>query len=732
MNKWLKQCELELRLILGNPLFALFPIIYGVIFLLFALGIGEYAEPKYRRLYEYHTIAHTITLGLAMLLGILAVRRDIRRSSYEWNRSLPVSFGMLLSSKYVVGILYMSLFTLSTSIIFYVVSVGYGVEGSIVLRHTMNIAVQAEVSYLVTFALAMLLAVCIPNRVVYLIGFCAWMFGTFFMDIFLIQAMGLYPLKTFHLSQFFVSTNSLSYESWGYELIKEEQGISRLFVLAFTLLMFLVSLLLLNRTRPTMNIKMCWLAAVGAAVLAVTAFIPYGSLWQERYANIREIDNDPTVRPSETPFSEEPVFTVSKYDITLIRNKNDVLHLTAKLDIPADEWKGKSSFPLTLHRSFQMRQVLIQGVHTPYQRQGDHLNIEIPSESSGDLQIELDYSGKMMEFLKDYNNEKYPAFSVGTEVNLPRHIAWYPLPGHQHVYVKNSDVSNQFYLGYWFNGMYFPPAEVKLTVEGYENPLYSGIPELERKARYQRFEGKEIMGFSLMGSRDWIELRHEGIPVTLVSTPYNREYGEQMLIALKEKYDYFKKWIPEFKPKFSHVLYFETNVDSLASRNWYDGAGLLLTSENYNNYYGSAEWMNAMLFGSQEGFVMYSSEDEAEKDVRGRISSLFWYLYYRETNGLSDKEILDQYGWARSVQLLSMKDTDYDPKGIGIQMRKQVSNALANGKEQQVKELLVHFYNQGINQPGQRENVYLKERPISYKEWLQEWDRVMGSSQSGQ
>lgn len=732
MNKWLKQCGLELRLVLGNPLFALFPVIYGLLFLLSALGAGEYADPKiYNRLYEYHSIAHTISLGPAMLLGILIVRRDIRRPSYEWNRSLPISFGMLLSSKYMVGVLYMSLFTLPTSIIFYVLSLGQGVDESIVMRHTLNIATQAEVSYLVTLALSMLLAVCIPNRVVYLIGFCAWMFGTFFMDIFLIEASGIYPLKTFHLSQFFLNSNVLSDETWGYELFKEELGISRWFVLAFTLLLLVVSLLLLNRTRPTMNMKGWWLAAISAAVLAVAAFIPYGSLWQERYAGIREKLNDPSILVSETEFSKDSKFIISKYDITLKRNKDDLLQFTAKLEIPSDQWEGRSSFFLTLHRSFQVSKLLVQGIHTPYDRQGDHLSVDIPDQTTGNLQIELVYGGKMMEYLESYN-EKYPAFSVGTEVNLPRYMAWYPLPGHQNVYVKNGEPDGRIFAGVRYTGMYFPPADVKLTVEGYDHLLFTGIPEVERRNGYQRFEGKEIMGFSLKGSRDWIELTSKQLPVTLVTTPYNREYAAELLSELEEKYTYFSSWIPELKPDIIRILYFGTSVDSLEDDGGNVESGIILSTRNYLNDSDSGlpgEWMNAILFGSQRGITIYNTNKDVEKDVRDKISSLFWYLYYREVEGLSDKDMVNRYGgWSRSIQILTMKGTDYDPKGIGRQMLRQVSSALDKGKERQVKDLLLHFYNQGISSPGSQDNVFLKEDPISYKEWQQEWNKFMRRS----
>lgn len=733
MNKWLKHCLLELRLVLGNPVLALFPVIYGALFLVFAFDTLEYIDSEvYKQLIQYHSVAHTISLGPAMMLGILMVRRDIRRPSYEWNRSLPVSFSMLLSTKYVVGFLYMTLFTIPTSIIFYVLSVGQGVDGSIALRHTMDIVVQAEVSYLVTLALAMLLAVCIPNRVVYLIGFCAWMFGTFFMDIFLIEQAGLSAIKTFHLSQFFLITAPLGNESWGYELFRGELNQSRMFVLAFTLLMLIVSLLLLNRTRPTMTIKWCWLSVSVAVILSIVAFVPYASMWQERYAAIREIENDPSIRLAETDFSKDKRLTISSYDITLQRNKGDILVLSAKLEVPNKELGERTSFPLTLHRTFQVSKVLVQGIDTTFRRQGDHLNVEIPNEVKGNLQVEIFYSGRMMNFLKRYNSERYPAFSIGTEVNLPKSMAWYPLPGHQDVYVEDYDPS-RIYTGFYYSAMYFPPADMKLRVRGYSNPLYTGIPELARKKGYQEFEGKEVKGLTLLGSRDWLELKHENLPITLVTTPYNRRYSQEILRDLNGKYEYFSRWIPEFKPGITHIMYLGTGVDGSDEHKKVDNE-MILSLTNFINDPStdglSGDWMNTILFGGQEGLNIYTGSEETAKDVRGKISSLFWYLYYREAGGLSNEEIVDQYGWKRSIQLLTMKDKDYDPKGIGRKMLKQVSKALDQGKEREVKELLLHFYNKGISQPGRRENMYLNEQAVSMDEWNREWDKVVGSPHS--
>ena len=230
MHKWWRHSLLELRLLFGNPLFASLPIIYAILFIIMMLQAASGNGPNhnlYTAAYSFHMLGHTMTLGPAMLIGILSIRRDVRRRSFEWNHSLPVSFFTLLSSKYVVSLLYFSLFTLSTSVIFYILSVSQGIAGHIAMMHTMQFAVQYEVSYMVTLALAMLLGASIPNRIVYLIGFCAWMFGTFFMEIYIISELRWMPAQVFHLNQFFLQSNRFEYENWGYDLFGEDLMSSR-------------------------------------------------------------------------------------------------------------------------------------------------------------------------------------------------------------------------------------------------------------------------------------------------------------------------------------------------------------------------------------------------------------------------------------------------------------------------------------------------------------------------
>lgn len=730
MHKWWRHSLLELRLLFGNPLFASLPIIYAILFIIMMLQAASGNGPNhnlYTAAYSFHMLGHTMTLGPAMLIGILSIRRDVRRRSFEWNHSLPVSFFTLLSSKYVVSLLYFSLFTLSTSVIFYILSVSQGIAGHIAMMHTMQFAVQYEVSYMVTLALAMLLGASIPNRIVYLIGFCAWMFGTFFMEIYIISELRWMPAQVFHLNQFFLQSNRFEYENWGYDLFGEDLMSSRWFVLAFTFLLLTVCLFLLNRKRPTMLLKAGWLAVLGAVVLTAAAAVPYGTLWAERYAQIDAKLEDPTVSYIDDP-ENGSFYHVSSYDIKLKRLPNDELRVMAKLTIPASELSGMKQLPLTLNRMFKLERVQLQGIDAPYRRQGDRLSVRMVGDAKrGDIQVELEYRGKVMDFMSGYSREEFSVYSVGPEVKLDGFIAWYPLPGHQHVYLKsdNEDRPPKYvYLGWEFGRMRYSFGEMKLEVEGYPVPLYTGMQELERRPGYQRFEDREIeQNISLYGGRFWKEIRRNDLPITVVTTPYMEKASVLMLRDIQKKYDYFSKWVPAFNSNVDKILYLGQGFDYPRVDH-----RLILSSNQYTYNYSnlSGEWMNAILFGNQDGLNYYF--EHPERDVRGKISSLFWYVYYVEEKGLSDKQLRSAYGNLRSVQQLLFKNGDGDdPQNkIGISMAQQVRRALEEGKGDQVKELLVHFYQQGLMLPSTERNSYLNpESPITYKEWQQKWDAML-------
>lgn len=183
MNKWLRQFRFEWNMIFRNLWLLALPLAFAVMNV-WTIGSVAPESNLFNEAYTFHAFVHTMTLGLVMLVGILSVRRDIRRSSYEWSSALPVPYATKVSAKYLAGLIYFSIFTLIAAAVFAWFSAQRGIAPEITVEYALYFAVTYEISYMVTLALAMLLAIAIPNRVVYLIGFCAWMFGTFFMDIF--------------------------------------------------------------------------------------------------------------------------------------------------------------------------------------------------------------------------------------------------------------------------------------------------------------------------------------------------------------------------------------------------------------------------------------------------------------------------------------------------------------------------------------------------------------------
>ncbi|MDQ0339833.1 signal transduction histidine kinase [Caldalkalibacillus uzonensis] len=185
MSKWWRQLRLELKLIFSNRFFLVLPVLFGAWMLYSLMNVPDYKPYNLMiNIYDFHKLGHTMSLGAAMLLGILLVRRDSNPTTYDWLGSWPVPPFILVSAKFVAGFLYLSTFTLVMAAVF--IGVGYyrGLTWSHMAGALAQYMLQYEWAYAVTLALAMFLAAAIRLRIVYLIGFCAWMFGTYFMDIF--------------------------------------------------------------------------------------------------------------------------------------------------------------------------------------------------------------------------------------------------------------------------------------------------------------------------------------------------------------------------------------------------------------------------------------------------------------------------------------------------------------------------------------------------------------------
>lgn len=724
MVKWRRQFALEWNPIFRNVWLMVLPVFFGIIYAWFLSAASPFNN-LFNEAYGFNSLVHTLTLGIAMLLGIIAIRRDIRRPSYEWSTGLPLTYGTRITAKYAAALTYLTLFSLLAGALFIAFSYGRGVDAAVNIAHGVYFFLSYEISYMVTLALAMLLAVCLPNRVVYLIGFCAWMFGTFFMQLFIVERYHLYILGIFHLSELFVQ-GKRGYELWGYSLEVDELLKSGLFVLAFAGLLLAAAVTILNLLRPTKHAIRQWVVAGLSLLLACGAFAPYGLLWQGRYSSYFDKLKDDTI-PMADDLGENPnkAFEIANYDLVLERTKNDVLAVTARLDIPAAALQGEQEINLTLNRLFTVSEVKAGGRPVSFARRGDLLSVPW----SGELQqqesvlLELRYSGAVME----YNGRGgFYAFARRDLVMLPGYFAWYPLPGKQHLYVKD-DWSNSLQAGWVFREISFPDAQYRLTVKGFNSKLYTSLPEtgpqgsVERpyaaEGKTQTFQGPGKDGISLFGG-PFVEVSDPSLPSRIITTPNSTELAKHVLQEWSGYYQYFASWVADFEPKIHQVGYFETQ--QMMSDTAENGMYAIFSSSGGDNGYAGL-LMTEMLLGTRRG--SYQIENTRE-DIRLPLRSLMWYVYYREAEGLSHRDIEDGRADFRMLSALLHANSDKDPDNLGVSMGRQVGEAIDSGRIGEVKEILNYFYSQGLEIPVETPDSPVKV-PIPYEAWEREWKRRM-------
>lgn len=721
--KWMCQLRFEFRMIFRNPWLLALPVLFAVLNI-WNIGAVEAERNLFAEAYSFHAFVQTMTLGLVMLLGILTVRRDIRRPSYEWSSVLPVSFGTKVAAKYAAGMLYFSLFTLVAASVFAWFSGQRGVEWEITREYSGYFALTYEISYMVTLALAMLLAIAIPNRVVYLIGFCGWMFGTFFMDIFLIDKAGLYPLRTFHLSQLFLMGGQPR-DTWGFDVIADELLFSRLFVVSFTLLLLVAGVTVLNRIRPTKRKAAVWTVAAMAILLAVLAFVPYVRIWQERYEGYQAKLNDPTLQTIDkvSPDLETAKrFSVTSYDIRISKKKNDKLELLAKLAVTGEGLQTDRKLKMTLNRAFTVRSILVADRKAEFTRKGDQLLISFPEPepytAEEPLQLEIRYDGSMADYAPGFPGEgSYYAFAKGSSVFLPGYIAWYPLIGYQPVYVKESTDRSGIVLGAVFSPLESRATRFKLSAEGFEQPVYTSLPKSGGEEGAQVFEGEAKDNLTLFGGK-YKEMALPDFPGRIVAAPYNVKQAKSILEQWKSLYGYFAGWVDHFEPGPWQILFLPT--EGYIQYNFENRTYVM--NYDYDSGYAAKMAMNQMLLGSRRGDYMVEHVNE---DVRLQLRGLMWYLYFREEKGYTDQQIMEGAGDYYLLQELYSGNSENDPDQLGKRMTAQVAKALDEGKNEKVKDVMNIFYKKGLGIEDAA-SASSEEDKIPYSEWEREWKKVFG------
>lgn len=717
--KWRVQLRMELRMLGWSKVWPLLPVLYGFWFLYILILPGSSSLDFWGASYEFNAIQHLLTIGLAMFLGIWLLRRDLTHPSYDWLRSRPASSGIMLSAKFVAGLLYMSLFTAAFLGVFWGYGKQLGIGGDDLATAVASTCLQYTTSYAVTLALAMLLAAAIRNRAVYLIGFCAWMFGTLFIELFMIIPYKWFALKTFRLSQYYITLNEPWTIGWGVSLSRE-MLLSRLFVLGFTLMLLAVVLVLLKRLRPGAGGRLSVWAAACSVVLAAALFLPYGYMWQDRYNQLQQLTADAAT--DSTPRPKQ--FQVESYDIRLHRTDGGGLSAEALLRFPAEGLEpAEEPLYVTLNRVFVPAEVRLNGRAVPWGREGDWISVprrEIGREGMQELSVR--YNGMAELWTPSLTGgESKPLLAEGDTLLLADHMAWYPLPGKLALYIKRGELPG-YILDDRRNGL--PGlAKVRLTLSGFGRKVYASLPEAAAREGQQVFASDQTVAVSLISGR-LSELRVPSTSVRLAVDPSMVKRGTRFLEAYGRAMKYYASWLEQPVPGLHTMVY--SPITQTSIWNSYEletgKGGLLLMAQYRGGYLNSpllGEAVHVSLFGDARYQRNYSYSRETPSLVE-EIRSVFFQLYRAENpewfsenqDGLDDDALFPYY---------------YSFSGGDDRIFSQVRQALENGHAGIVKRVLNDFYSRGLQITG----YYGEDYPVyTFEDWTASWEKATSEEEA--
>lgn len=729
MNRWIKQFNLEARFIFSQPAWLCFLVGYGAwMGYIFYQNMGWQtwqSQNIYSHLYDFYSFSHTFSLGAFILLGILLMRKDVMKSSYEWIGALPVPGWIYITAKFTAGILYASLFPVLMSVIYTCIAWSFGYPSDLLLRELSFFGLQCELSYMICLSIGMALAVIIRNRSVYLAGSIIWIFSTFFLDTIVISRFGLYPLRAFHLSQFLIDS-FLEDDAWGLWLSLEEFRNSRIFILSLVILLlgFCVYKMHLLHTSRYKIISLIVVAVLGAG--SILAYYPYGKFWAEKYAiQHRKAEGSKLNAESGKVYDKKPPFEVKSYELDLDISSGKSLKAKAGLIIKPEELPDQA-ISFTLNPSFHVKQISIEGTQIPFSQTGSLVEIDrsLFDFSKESQKLEWVYEGSYFD--ASYSRHGYEhifGFIQEPYLLLNEEVAWYPLPGYLPL-VATMDY-DQYYPtleelkitdSYYNRFFAFPRTDMDIRVKGFANSIYSTIPLTSEENGVRHFKGDNIPGASLLAG-ELINITNASHTATVVTTPGNKQGAEGLLSQLNEIRKQYAAWLDESKMTFpEHIFYIKgkhagfpelglfTSI-SVRGNSLVIGETRSFSLDKVSNY--PEEYMlfgdiNSNIYSSKESFALV-------RCIREVI--LRW-------NELEHDALDNEYGNLKVM--LDNKEVESEKKLV----LSQILQALQEGKLNQVKRALAACHKQGLSLPSMYELAHQSNsfQTLTLEQWNTIWE----------
>ncbi|RXZ77848.1 hypothetical protein EBB07_27660 [Paenibacillaceae bacterium] len=411
---------------------------------------------------------YMIPLFLIMQFVALSVfHRDAATKAYLLQEALPYSSGMRAAAQLIVVLVPGNVLALLPAALYAARGVAGGLSFS-----AMTTGLGMLVSYMVPMTFSIILACWIctwsKGRGIVIVSLFIHLLIIYFARLIMIMLL---PMEQSHLFDIGL-TDLYSFgfysPSWGFQ---NDVGfwLHRLYYTGLTIVIFGLLLIRTARKRREKLQRKLWLPVIGIGCMAsVIAIAGYIGTWQTRNDHFQQelafyqhaptqplMDSDPEQLAIAARFQ---ALIPLAYQIELNLSSNSKLSAQATIDIMNKTEEALDRFPMSLHHGFAVENVEVNGEPAtfewePYQ---DVLWITPQSIARADtkLQVSLSYSGQVNDwrFIQNYSklnaHWERSAFIDASQLYLPAHYGWYPVPGSEriaelHNYLSSSPTREQ-------------------------------------------------------------------------------------------------------------------------------------------------------------------------------------------------------------------------------------------------------------------------------------------------
>ncbi|WP_085521783.1 hypothetical protein [Tuberibacillus sp. Marseille-P3662] len=656
--------------------------------------------------YHIHAIAHTVTLGLCLMLANGLMLSDYRPGKSDWQQSLPTSHWTLITTKWFALITFSASFTVIMLTVYSLLSWRTALDPDVFWMYFYQFGWQYEISYLVTTALGLFLGAIIRNRSVLVISFCGLMFGTFFMELALIRKMNWLYLKVFHLSQFlFLNDMNVARPTWGYILKRPEIMRSWLFVAAFALMLIVWSAVLLKQRRPEKWMKTSTVAAIMISLLTTCAFIPYGYLWNKR---LSELDTHEAEAVAEKHETLSLPFSVSNYDIN-VKRTNDDWQITTVIKIGTQSVKNDGRWLFTINPDFRVSSVKVNDHKVMFYQKSQVLYISSSQYDNNAKQqtIKVRYHGLLNEwgYANASGKSQWLGFTRDRAMFIPSYLAWYPLPGKQPLFVRYR--YNHVYDAHHANQSSNGTTDFHVHLSGFNQPVHSSsLQAAQRQGTETILREKNTTGLSLF-SGDFKRWQNRDEQMQMIAPSYLQKNGNQYFERLIDIHRYFNEWLNANHPV--KVLCLPVN-DLVIRNNYYDRLddSVLIPVNSLNQVTNYVQ-----TYYNDKHFSIFKHILNLDSSVLAHIR-----LYgKRKQSPLELREDL-----ARAYQAVYNYDQNLDQKWMNLlndnsQIQLDTKQAIRTQQVDKLKRVLKHIYDEHIKGANGTPDITIKD-------WNRTWQQV--------